>query len=133
MFRQLCLIGLVCLATPTRAQDQDPLQLLPKNYQLQLDNEYVRVIHVKYGPREKTPMHAHPVSNPLLIIALTDEHIRFTLPDGRQIVSKRTRGEPLWFEGADRIPQHAVENLSDEPFEGLRIEIKAKAADKPRQ
>lgn len=123
-----CLSSLLFVAAPATAQDQDPLKLLPKNYQLELENDYVRVIHVKYGAHEKTPMHAHPVSDPVLIVALTDENIKFTLPDERVIVSNRKPGEALWFEGANRIPKHAVENLSDKAFEGLRIEIKARPA-----
>jgi len=126
MFRQLFLVSLWCFAPPATAQVQDVLKLLPKNYQLAVDNDYVRVIRVKYGAREKTPMHSHPVSDPVLIVALTDENIKFTLPDGREIISNRKPGEALWFEGANRIPKHAVENLSDKPFEGLRIEIKAR-------
>jgi hypothetical protein len=50
-----------------------------------------------------------------------------TLPDGRVILGNRKPGEPLWFEGADRIPKHAVENLSGKAFEGLRIEIKPRS------
>jgi hypothetical protein len=77
MLRQLFFITLVFVAVPTTAQDEDPLKLLPKNYQLVLENDYVRVIHVKYGAHEKTPMHAHPVSDPVLIVALTNENIKF--------------------------------------------------------
>lgn len=132
MYRQLLLVSLLCFAGPATDQDQDALKLLPKNYQLAVENDYMRVIRVKYGAREKTPMHSHPVSDPVLIVALTDENIKFTLPGGREIISNRKPGEALWFEGANRIPKHAVENLSDKPFEGLRIEIKARPAIKAK-
>jgi len=93
MLRQLFLVSLLFVAVPATVQDQDPLKLFPKNYQLELENDYVRVIHVKYGAHEKTPMHGHPVSDPVLIVALTDENIKFTLPDDRVIVSNRRPGE----------------------------------------
>ena len=36
---------------------QDPH--LPSNYQLAFENDWVRVVRVRYGPREKLPVHDH--------------------------------------------------------------------------
>jgi hypothetical protein len=105
--------------------------LFPKNYKVEFENDFVRVIRVKYDAREKTAMHDHS-DDPVLIVPLTDSHVRFTVPDGKVIESKRKTGEALWFEGASRIPQHAVENAADQPFEQLRIEIKARPVTAPK-
>jgi len=78
MLRQLFLISLLLVAVPTTAQDEDPLKLLPKNYQLKLENDYVRVIHVKYG-KQFSYLYSEPVTAvPDVIPALfrREEHER---------------------------------------------------------
>ncbi len=103
----------------------DPLLIAPKNYRVEFENEYLRVIREKYDPHEKTVMHEHS-AGPILIVPLTDGHLRFTLPDGQIIESRLRAGETQWFSDEKRMPKHAVENLSDQPNEQLRIEIKAR-------
>src|SRR6476660_9262236 len=39
---------------------QDPVKLDPKHYNVEIENEQVRVLHVNYGAREKSVMHSHP-------------------------------------------------------------------------
>src|SRR5438445_3779166 len=46
----------------------DPVRVDPKHYTVELENEKVRVLRIKYGPREKSEMHGHPA---LLGIMLT--------------------------------------------------------------
>ena len=41
------------------AAAQDAVKTLPKNYRLEFENEWVRVIRVHYGPHEKLPAHDH--------------------------------------------------------------------------
>src|ERR1700693_5171485 len=39
---------------------QDPLKISPQAYKLELENEWVKVERVHYGPHEKIPAHDHP-------------------------------------------------------------------------
>jgi hypothetical protein len=39
---------------------QDPLTISPQAYKLELENEWVKVERVHYGPHEKIPAHDHP-------------------------------------------------------------------------
>jgi hypothetical protein len=48
---------------------QDPVQVDSKHYVVELENEKVRILRIKYGPREKSTMHGHPAS---VAIFLTD-------------------------------------------------------------
>src|SRR6266478_9035403 len=57
----------------------DPVRVDPKHYTVEIENEIVRVLRIKYGPREKSEMHGHPA---LVAIMITDCHARFTYPDG---------------------------------------------------
>jgi len=36
---------------------QDPVEVDPRHYTVEVENEKVRVLRIKYGPREKSTMH----------------------------------------------------------------------------
>ena len=62
-------------------------------------------------------MHAHP---PLVGVFLTDGNVRFAYADGRKEDITPTAGQVLHFEAFEHNP----ENLSNEPFEVIAIELK---------
>jgi quercetin dioxygenase-like cupin family protein len=97
----------------------DPVELDPKHYTVEFENDRVRVLRVKYGPHEKSVMHRHPAT---LSIALTGRDWKITLPDGgtRNIIGRP--GEIIWYEPHEHLP----ENLSFKPYEGFAIELKDK-------
>jgi quercetin dioxygenase-like cupin family protein len=49
------------------------------HYSVRFENELVRVMRVRYGAGEKSPMHRHSAN---CVIFLTDQTFNFTLPDG---------------------------------------------------
>ena len=93
------------------------LQVDPKHYAVEFENSKVRVIRIKYGPKDTSPMHSHPAG---LVVFVTDQHVRFTLPDGTSQEVKAKAGETLWMDANT----HQPENLSDQPLEVLYIETK---------
>jgi quercetin dioxygenase-like cupin family protein len=64
-------------------------------------------------------MHGHP-SN--VVIFLTDGLLKFTLPDGKTEEAQAKAGQIKW----DEQIKHAGENLGDQPFEAIVVELKAK-------
>jgi hypothetical protein len=54
---------------------QDPVHVDPKHYTVELENDQVRVVRVRYGPHEKSETDGHPA---LVGVMLTDAQIRFT-------------------------------------------------------
>ena len=58
----------------------DPVAVDPKHYTVEVENEKVRVLRIKYGPREKSVMHSHPAT---VAVFLTEGHHRFTYPDDK--------------------------------------------------
>jgi quercetin dioxygenase-like cupin family protein len=102
-------------AQPAR---QDPVKVDSKHYTVELENEKVRVLRIRYGPREKSVMHGHPA---LVGVMLTDGHIRFTYPDGKTEVVTAQAGHVLSFPALDHLP----ENLEDRPFEVIAVELKS--------
>src|ERR1700752_3574601 len=115
MRRLLLLIALGVVAAPVLAQDLLPAD--PKHVKVDFENAQVRVLRITLGPHERVPMHEHPAS---VTVWLTDSHTRSSIPDGK--VQERTfkAGEVAWATAST----HMDENLSDQPLEGVWMEIK---------
>ena len=95
----------------------DPVKVDPKHYQVEFENERVRVIRIKYGPGEKSAMHGHPES---VAVFLTDADSKFTYPDGRTENIAAKAGSVMHMDAFAHLP----ENTSKAPFEVIQIELK---------
>lgn len=65
-------------------------------------------------------MHQHP---PGVAVYITEGHFRFTDENGKILEANAKAGDARWFPAF----KHKVENLSDKAFDGVYIELKAKA------
>jgi quercetin dioxygenase-like cupin family protein len=117
--RFLCAAVIVCLAANVSAQD--PTKVEPKHYKLQFENDRVQVVSVHYGPHEKSEMHDHPGG---VSVSVTGGHLRFTDQNGKVTEVYAKAGEARWFPPF----KHKVENLGDEPYNGVYIGMKGKLA-----
>jgi quercetin dioxygenase-like cupin family protein len=95
----------------------DPLKVDPKHYQVEFENDRVRILRVNYGSREKSVMHSHPAS---VAIFLTENRARFTFPDGKSEERYWEAGQSMFIPAEEHLP----ENLSDQPLELILIELK---------
>jgi hypothetical protein len=107
------------MSTAPRSQpvSADPVKVDAKHYTIDAENDRVRVIRARYGPREKSVMHGHPS---LVAVFLTSNHGRFTLPDGRTEERSWKAGESMIMPAEEHLP----ENLSDDPLEVILVELK---------
>ncbi len=105
------------MAQPKRQLDRDSVRVDPKHYTVELENDQVRILRVRYGPGEKSAMHGHPAA---VATFLTDCRIRMTYPDGRSEEMDVRTGQ-VQFTGAQ---EHLPENLSDHPIEVIVVELK---------
>jgi quercetin dioxygenase-like cupin family protein len=96
---------------------QDAVHADPGHYTVEFENDRVRVLRVRYGPRERSVMHAHPATE---AVFLTDCDIRFTFPNGKSEELHVKAGQTHW----DPATLHLPENLSEKPFEVILIELK---------
>lgn len=119
MRRVLFLTGSLVLAVPT-AMAQDPVKVDPHHYKVEFENAQVRVLRVHHDPHDHAPMHEHPAG---VVVWLTDGHEKLTFPDGKTQESHARAGQVSWTAGT----RHAVENLSDEPFEVILVELKTRS------
>jgi quercetin dioxygenase-like cupin family protein len=118
--RFFCAAALLC-ATVNFAAAQDPTKVEPKHYKLQFENDRVQVVNVHYGPHEKSEMHDHPGG---VSVSVTGGHLRFTDQNGKVTEVYAKAGEARWFPPF----KHKVENLGDEPYNGVYIGIKNKTS-----
>ena len=107
------------MSTQSAAQPpgEDPVRVDPKHYTVEMENQNVRILRIRYGPHEKSVMHGHPS---MVGVMVTDAHIRFTYPDGstEDIIAKAGRVLSL------PATVHLPENLSDQTLEVLVVELK---------
>jgi quercetin dioxygenase-like cupin family protein len=98
---------------------QDPVKVDPKHYKVEFENARVRVLRITYGPHEKSVMHFHPAS---VAVFLTDGHTVFTMPGGKTVDAPGKAGEFRYIDAGKHLP----ENVGDQPFEVLLVELKGK-------
>ena len=100
------------------ASPLDPVKIDPKHYQVDFENEQVRVLHARFGPHEMAPMHEHSLNR--VVVYLADQNFRITSADGVVEMAHHKRGEVSW-----GVPtKHKEENLNDKPLELAVVEFK---------
>lgn len=104
-------------AKPQPIGGKDPVSVDPEHYLVESENERVRILRVRYGPKAKSVMHSHPAS---VSIFLTDTRCRFTYPDGKTEDHDIKAGQAMFMPAMEHLP----ENLSDRPLEVLVVELK---------
>jgi hypothetical protein len=106
-------------------QSKDPLKVAPQAYKLEFENEWVRVMRVRYEAGEKLAEHYH-TERPSAYVYLNDagpvifKHKDLPYGDIKRAAVKA--GSFRVYRGVKEV--HAVENPSDTASEFLRVEFK---------
>ena len=116
MTRSLLLATLLVLVS-SAAMAQDAVKADPKHYNVEMENDHVRVLRIHYGAHEKSVMHEHPAS---VAIFLSDGDVKFTLPDGKTNDAHFKAGQTMWEDPGKHLP----ENTGDKPFDLILVELK---------
>jgi quercetin dioxygenase-like cupin family protein len=119
----ICLFAIQVLA-------QDPLTVLPQNYKLELENEWVKLTRVHYAPHEKLSAHQHTQTASAYVYLNESGPVVFKhigLAYGAVTRPATKAGSFRLFPGLQEI--HEVENLSDLPSDFLRVEFKTEPVD----
>jgi hypothetical protein len=123
-------LPLIFLLFTIAAFAQYPLKVAPQAYKLEFENEWVKVVRVHYGPREKIPAHDHTERSAAYVY----------LNDGGPVIFKHIGLEygpvtrPATKAGSFRLYKaikeiHEVENTSELPSDFLRVEFKTRMVD----
>ena len=100
---------------------EDAVKVDPKHYTVVTENAQVRVLKVHYGAHEKSVMHSHPAT---VAVVLSPGKGRFTFPDGKTQDFDLKSGDVMYNAATTHLP----ENLGDQAFELVVIELKGKSA-----
>lgn len=98
-------------------RDLDATRVDPKHYELETENDQVRIIRVRYGAHERSVMHAHPS---VIVVFLNDCRIRMNYPDGKS-EEREIRAGQAYCSGPE---EHLPENLTGRDIEAIMIELK---------
>jgi quercetin dioxygenase-like cupin family protein len=98
--------------------DLDPLKVDPGHYTLEFENPQVRVLRVKIPPHGVAPMHAHPTDR--VTVFLTDQNFQTKDSTGKVTTVEHKAGDVAW----GTPIEHTEQNLSDQPFEAVSVELK---------
>jgi len=110
-------LGLLATFGAPGVAAQDPVGIVPKDYHLEIENRWVRVLRLTLGAQESSPLHEQPES---VVVFLTGAHERLTSPGKPAQEIARRAGEVTHFDGL----RHTEENLADRPLEAVIIELK---------
>ena len=121
--RTLAVAILMGLAAATAAMPQDPLAVSPKDYKLEVENEWVRVLRLNLEPQERVAVHEEPA---VVVVYLTPARQKFTRADGKVREISKKAGEVAYLDAGKR----AEENASDAPLEAVVVELKSGAKSK---
>lgn len=116
----LTIVVLVVMALPAQSQsdDLDVLKVIPENYKLLFENQFVRVIEARVPPGtvEKPHRHMRGVS-----VCMTEYTIESRpVPDGQWTRSERKLGTVYWSEAS----LHQLRNVGTTQSHTIRIELK---------
>ncbi len=101
------------------AAAQDAAKVEPNHYKVISENDQVRILHVHYGPHEKSArMHSHPDS--VVIVLSGGGKTKFTYPDGKTEIVDMEPGDARFTPHTVHLP----ENMSDHPMDAILVELK---------
>ena len=116
-------ISLVCSMCLLRAQD--PIKMLPGNYQVTFENNLVEVVRVRYEAHQKLPLHDHSLRPTIYVYLTNSGPVRFSHQEVHPFALIRRPVKAGDFRvSPGRIEKHEVENLGDIPTDFLRVELK---------
>lgn len=124
MNRLFAVIATVCFST-LLILAQDPLKTLPKNYKMEFENEWVKVVRVHYSAKEKIPEHDHTETGAAYVYLNDSGPIIFKhigLSYGAVTRAAVTAGTFRLYKAVKET--HEVENPNDTPSDFLRVEFK---------
>jgi hypothetical protein len=95
----------------------DPVKVASNNYKVLFENERVRLLEVREGPGEATPLHGHPA---YLVYGLSSGQVRLSSPTGESAEVEVAAGDVMWREPEE----HSTENIGSTELRALFFELK---------
>ena len=131
MMSRFALVFGLFLAGVVHTSAQDPTKTLPDAYQVQFENERVRVVRVHYDAGAELPEHTHAAGTTVYVYLNDSDGVVFR-HSGR---SNRAVTRPAVRTGSIRVASggeehHTAENPASTPSDFLRISLKGGSAER---
>ncbi len=97
----------------------DAVSADPQHYAVELENDVVRILRIRYGPGETSVMHRHPAN---CAIFLTAGGTTFELPDGETAEASWEPGQVQCGDAEVHLPT----NSGTEALELILVELKGR-------
>ena len=124
-------LTICCVILAVLAQTS-PAQVSATDTTIEFENPYVRVARVHYAPHEKTAVHDHPAT-PNVFVYVTDGGRLAIGHEGEEMVTRPpVKAGGIRYQ-AGVAERHAVEELDGIDSQYIRIEMKTKPVDLPKQ
>ncbi len=94
--------------------DTRPVALDPRHFRTVLENDRVKVIRVRLGPREKSMVMEIPAH---VMTCVTDQHVRVIYAHTKPAERSEKAGYTVWVEREE----YGLENLEDKPAEWILV------------
>jgi hypothetical protein len=104
-------------APRSEPHELDAIRLEPRRFQIEFENDYVRIVRLRFGAREKGIMVHHP---PRVLATISDVAVKLKFADGRTDERGAPAGVAAWLD-AETLE---TENASDIPLEVVLVEPK---------
>ena len=96
----------------------DAVQVEPTRFKVVFENDRVRVVRLRFGPRERGVMVSHP---PRVLVTLTEVTVKLLFADGRTDERGAPAGVAAWLDSETL----QTENARTEPLEVVLVEPKS--------
>ena len=108
----------------SRPESLDALTAAPEHHTLLFENETVRVLETRIGPKDATPLHTHRWPSAIYLINQSaivrrDAHGVITF-DSRDVCCS----EPMRAGWLSSLGPHSIENVGDSDLHVISVEIK---------
>ncbi len=104
-------------APDTEPSELDAIALDPDRYRVELDNDRVRVVRLRFDAGERGLMVSHP---PRVLVTMTDVWVKVAFADGRTDERGAPAGLAVWLD----TETLQTENAGDQPLEVVLVEPK---------
>ncbi len=94
--------------TPAAADPTDATAVAPDHYEVEFENDQVRVLRITYAAGDETAMHSHPDG---VAVFFSAQNAEFTLEDGTVEERPAKAGAVLWTPAETHAPK-ALTDLS---------------------
>ena len=116
--RILCIVTLLGASLAFAGEPiPDPAKVYPRNYQVLLENDCVRVMDFRLRKGDTEAPHKHPAH---VLYVLQGFKIEFTFPDGHKSLREAKAGDVLYSEPVT----HSPVNIGEADAHGILVELK---------